>query len=260
MITVGVVAMLYWRRRSQAPWGDFWLGALAWCVSVALKFVWAAPTNRFIHRWLEQSLPGWLASPLFELYVGLLTGIFECGFTLLIVRKTRLRSAGWNSAIAFGVGFGAIEAIMVGLLNFVGTLASILYWEQLAEAERTTVAAQTAMGVPAILLPAVERFVTLVIHVFSCILIAYGVRARQEVWFWMSFTYKSAVDAFAAWSIVSSQLTKSLTGLIILEMVVAAFAALGLMGLASMRRRFEALDAPECVVPAAVARPTTPTA
>src|SRR5262249_10985625 len=110
MMVVGIVAVLLWRRGREASWKAFGLGALAWAVGVALKLGWAAPTNALIERDLDRALPGWIAAPAFWLYVGLLTGVFECGVALLFVRRTRLTAAGWDEAVGFGIGFGAAEA------------------------------------------------------------------------------------------------------------------------------------------------------
>src|SRR5690348_2308101 len=105
MMAVAMAAVLYWSRRTGAAWWAFGLGALGWVVGVALKFAWATPTNALVRQGLERALPGPVAAPSFWLYIGLLTGILECGTVLLFVRRSRLKSAGWGEAAAFGIGF-----------------------------------------------------------------------------------------------------------------------------------------------------------
>ena len=116
MMAVGLIAVVSWRRRTGASWAAFGLGALAWVGGVAPKFAWATPTNALVRQGLDRALPGPVAAPVYWLYIGLLTGVFECGMALLFVRRSRLKAAGWDEAMAFGIGFGAVEAFLLGLL------------------------------------------------------------------------------------------------------------------------------------------------
>ena len=243
MMAVALVAVLYWRRRTGVAWGAFGLGALAWVVAVALKFGWATPTNALVRRGLVRVLPGPFAAPLFWLYIGLLTGVFECGMALLFVRRSRLKAAGWDEAMAFGIGFGAVEAFLLGLLQFVGLLAVIAFWDQVPEDARTAIAqGPMALGFASIPLPVAERLSALVAHVLTSVLIVYGVRVGGWLWFWLSFAYKSALDGFAAWAILATPLMTSLSHLSAFEAAVGGFAIVGLAGLAFLHRRFRSLD------------------
>ena len=50
------------------------------------------------------------------------------------------------------------------------------------------------LAIPA---PIVERVIAILIHAFSCLLIVYAVQVKAWKWFWVSFSYKTAVDALA---------------------------------------------------------------
>lgn len=237
MMAVAVVAVLFWRRRGSL-WRAVGWGALAWVVAVALKFAWGLPTNAFIQRHLTQALPESIAVPVFWIYVGLLTGIFECGLTLVFVKCTRAKAAGWNDAVAFGIGFGAIEAFLLGLLSFVSIAVSIAFWDQFPADAKDAAAAETALGVAVIPLPIVERLSALAAHVFTCVLIVYGVRVGAQRWFWLSFVYKSALDAFAAWGLLAAHITKSALRMAAFEAAVGVFAIVAVIGLIRLHRRF----------------------
>jgi uncharacterized membrane protein YhfC len=205
MMTVAVIAIMGWRWRTGAPWAAFGLGALAWTVGVALKFGLSLTTNPLIRQGLDRVLPESASAPVFWMYIGLLTGIFECGVALLFVKRTRLKGAGWDTAVAFGIGFGAIEAFLLGIIQFVGLLTAIAFWGQMPEDARIALT-QTpiAFGLAYVPLPVAERLSALMAHVFTSVLIIYGVRVRDGRWFWLSFVYKSALDAFAAWGILAT--------------------------------------------------------
>ena len=104
-VTIGFVIYAAVRRLG---WGYLGLGALAWVVTVVLKFAWAVPINRSVYDGLYNALPEALAAMLFYLYVGALTGIFEVGIVWLVMRYTRLGRVSWHRVLAFGIGFGAV--------------------------------------------------------------------------------------------------------------------------------------------------------
>jgi uncharacterized membrane protein YhfC len=241
MMAVAIAALVLWRRGRALTWRPFAIGALAWTVGVALKFAWAVPTTTEIQNALNRSFPPAIAGPIFWAYAGLLTGIFECISTLVFVKRTKLKHAGWNDAVAFGIGFGAIEAFLLGFAQFVGILVSIAMWSHLPDGARRVMNAGTALGLTAVPLPVIERISALVVHAMTCVVIVYGVRAGRSGWFWLSFVFKSAVDGYAAWAIVATQLTKSLSGLIEFEAAVGVFAAFGFVVLAFLRGRFRRL-------------------
>jgi uncharacterized membrane protein YhfC len=109
----------------QLGWGALGLGALAWGVAVALKFAWAIPFNPPIYTAVNQALPS-LGVPLFALYIGALTGIFEVGLMALLLSYTRLGKAAWPHTLAFGIGFGAIEALLLGVSSLSSMLAAMV--------------------------------------------------------------------------------------------------------------------------------------
>lgn len=247
MVLVGVLAVLVWRRGRPGFSSAVTIGAVAWTVAVALKFAWATPLNAPIKRGLEQLLPKIASDPLYWIYVGLLTGVFECGIALIWVFKTRLRRANWDAAVAFGIGFGAIEALVLGLVSFVGTSAAIAFFNVLpADAKAKLLAAlgqASGHELTFICIPIIERISTLFIHCFSCVLIVYGARVRQWRWFWISFAYKTFVDGLAAWGLLGWHVKQSLSKMVLFEVLVVALAILGLVGLRFLHARFVGLEA-----------------
>jgi hypothetical protein len=116
MIAVAAVPVV-WIVNLGAEWSVVRLGILAWIISVGLKFAWAIPTNKPILNFLKSKLPPKLSGPISWSYIGLLTGIFECGIALAFVLKFDiLYQASWVDILAFGIGFGAIEAFVLGLV------------------------------------------------------------------------------------------------------------------------------------------------
>jgi len=224
---VGVAAAVTWQRHSRARWSAQAIGGAAWAVSVALKFAWAIPTNGAVHHALLGLLGSRVAEPLYWLYIGLLTGVFEVGATLAVVRLSRLRRSERAEALAFGVGFGAAEAVVVGLLGIVPVALMLLAPGVLPHQaqEALTHAYGGPVGLASVIFPPMERASALVIHVVTCALVIHGFRVgRPWAWFGVAFAYKSAVDAAAAWAILSFGVTRANGKLTAFEVGLAGFA------------------------------------
>ena len=229
---------VFWWKRGGVRWWYFGWGAFAWAVGVALKFLWAFLLNRRIYELLRASFPENVSNPLFWAYVGLLTGFFECGIVLLLGRWLEgLREAGWREAVGFGVGFGAVEALLLGLSSLATVIIVLTAPEKLPPA----VLKQFAMRGGAILwalAPIVERASAILVHVFSNVLIILSLRSRLWKWFWLSFIYKTAVDSFAAFAQLSYGLG-TLRHLWTVELVVVIFGLVGLWGTGAVKGKFE---------------------
>jgi uncharacterized membrane protein YhfC len=246
MITVALGFVVYAAVR-RLGWGYLGLGVLFWVVTVALKFAWAIPFNTSIYQ-LTRSWPALVGNAAFDLYVGALTGVFEVGVTWLVLRYTRWGRATWNQALAFGIGFGAIEAFLLGLGSAAAVLGAILAPEVLpVELLRQLAHANDFLYG---LAPISERFFTVLIHVFSNVLIFFAILRRRPGWFWLSFLYKTLIDAMATF--VQLHGMEGLGQLWIVEAVVAIWGALGFLGSCWVRRHYPTeppVDPGEAAIP-----------
>jgi uncharacterized membrane protein YhfC len=225
----------------QLGWGALGLGALAWGVAVALKFAWAIPFNPPIYTAVNQALPS-LGVPLFALYIGALTGIFEVGLMALLLSYTRLGKAAWPHTLAFGIGFGAIEALLLGVSSLSSMLAAMVISVALppAPTEILVRLGNILWG----LAPIVERLATVLIHICSTVLIFYAVNTRQARWFWLAFGYKTAIDAVAA-AFVHINGIDTLGRVWTFEAIVILFSLAGWLGLRWLAPRYQALPIEE---------------
>lgn len=193
MLIVGILFIIFFKRKK--PGTSFTVvlsGALVWFVAVVLKFAWALPLNRHIQALLSKYLIAEVADPLFWLYVGLLTGIFECGLIYLVFRFTRLKTISLDNAYGFGYGFGCIEAILLGVAQLLACIA-------IATGQMPSIGISWFV-VPA---PIIERVMTIFLHLYTTLLIIYSVKESKPHLFWLSFLYKSLVDTVAAWAQLS---------------------------------------------------------
>jgi len=220
MIAVALIAVIGWRRRAKASWASFGIGALAWTIGVALKFAWAVPANKRVLAFLASHL-GRLGAPASWLYIGLLTGVFEVGATWLLVRTTRVRRASRADATGFGIGFGAVEAALLGMVSFAVVAVIALFWSHLPLEAQKALASHG--GRWTFLIPIFERAYTIVAHAVSCILVVEAVQQRRARWFVASFVYKTLVDGIAAWGIMAWDVRSNLAHIVWFELLLCAF-------------------------------------
>jgi len=233
MIAVAVAFVIYAALR-RLGWGYLGWGALGWVVAVALKLVWTILFNRAVYEGLYGALPKALADPLFYIYVGSLTGIFEVCVIWLALRYTRLGKVPWPRALAFGVGFGAVEALLLGASSLAGMLMGMLSPSALpVETLRSLARGNNVLWS---LAPIVERLAVVYVHILANVLMFYAIQKRQVRWLWVSFVYMTALDSVAAfgqlWGITTVARVWTL------EAAMVAFGIVGWLGMRWVARNY----------------------
>jgi hypothetical protein len=156
------------------------------------------------------------------------------------LRYTRLGRVSWANALAFGIGFGAFEALYQGIPNLISTL-SALPTPQIVTKE--TLGSLQLLNDPLFgLAPATDRFAATLVHIFGNVLLFYGIASRQARWRWVSFALKCLVDTVAAFAILLG--TPSLALLWLLEAVLLVFGCFSLWGLIQIHRRYDLAQLP----------------
>jgi uncharacterized membrane protein YhfC len=212
------------------------LGALAWVITVASKFAIAIQLNPIVlSRLAESGLPVFVSGPLSWIYIGILTGITEILITYLVLKYTRLGKVNWERALSFGIGFGAVEALLLGIGPLLSVIAALFFPTSLPVEALNSLA---LLNNPLYGLAGVwERFFTILIHIFSNALIFYAVLRREPKWFWLAFVYKSSLDAVAGYAQLSGDLT-ALGFIWTIEAIVAVMGILGLVGTRWIGKRY----------------------
>ena len=233
-IAFALAFIVYARMRGSA-WRYLGLGALVWVVTNAIKYLVAILANTTVYMMLY--VPDGLLAPgsvLFYVYVGALTGLTEVLLTWLLLRYTRLGHVTWAEALAFGIGFGAFEALYLGISSLASAVPALIAPQSLTEA---TLSSLSLLNNPLYgLAPATDRFAATLIHIFSSLLLFYGVASGQARWLWVAFAYKTLVDTVAAFAIFLGTLT--LLHLWMLEAVLLALGCVAWWGIRVIQRRY----------------------
>jgi uncharacterized membrane protein YhfC len=232
MIAVAVGFVVYAAVR-RLGWGFLGLGALAWMLTVGLKFAMALGVNTTVYQTLQGALPEQAANLVFYLYVGSLTGVFEVIPIWLVMRHTRLGRMSWNHALGFGIGFGVVEALLLGVQSLINVGVAVFVPALLPLGPEMIAQLNNPIY---LLAPIVERFFTVLVHIFTNLLIIYGARARRPGWFWLAFAYKSAIDAVAAFAQIQGWTT--MPQLWLIEAMVVVWGVVAWLGIGRLRLRW----------------------
>ena len=174
MVLVGVFSIIYWRRRSGTPEKFFFLGGCVWLLAMIPKFVMDLTVTTQLSWWLYNSFGLTLTLVLLGVYLGVRTGILKCAAVYLAIDRSELEQASIDEVIAFAIGFGATEAMVLGLplLLQIATylfnpgMLELLTWSRYME-----VVAQLNAPTWIVAAPLIERTFVLFAHILSVLLI-----------------------------------------------------------------------------------------
>lgn len=191
MMAVAVVAIVYWRRKKHTKAVYFAAGALFWVVAIAIKVIMDLTISPSLYKWLGGTLPIDAAVLATGLYLGLRTGILENGAVYLGTLYTKLKNMSFGDAVAVGIGFGGIEALLLGALSLINAIALILNPNLFLILPYST---QQQFELSFIPIPIIERLAVLFAHVFATVLAIYAVKLADLKWFLIAAVYKTLID------------------------------------------------------------------
>ena len=222
MALVGALAIWGWMRRFGVRWRFFLIGGAIWVVGVALKFGWALPLNQPILKALGESLPGHAAFVASVIYIGLLTGLFEIGVTIVAARRWPGLSQNAAQAIAIGIGAGATEALVLGALLALSTVGN----------QDAAVFGPQSLS----LVPVAERALALLCHAASRALVFFAAATRRWRWAWAGFALLTAVDTVAGVFLLHRG--QAALSPWLLELAIVPFALVSILGLIVLVKRW----------------------
>jgi len=240
IMVLAAASMLYWRRRTGADMKFFMAGAGIWIVAVAVKLLLDLTVTVPLQQWAFSAagLGGALAAV--SVYVGVRTGLLESGLSYFAILKTWLKRMKPKEAVAFGIGFGAFEAFIVGASSFLNVLIFVLMPEVIAtvpvEYQAIIIeqlSASTLFVIPAI----IERAAAILLHVFSAVLVVYAVRTRKLKYLWYSVIYKAIVDGIIPGLVYALNPASSLAGAYVIEIPFIMLGAIGFYGTKWLARK-----------------------
>ncbi|BAI62019.1 conserved hypothetical protein [Methanocella paludicola SANAE] len=191
MMAVAIIAIFYWRRKKHTKAVYFAAGALFWVVAIAIKLIMDLTISTSLYKWLGGALPIDAAVLATGLYLGLRTGILENGAVYFGTLYTRLKNMSFDDAVAVGIGFGGIEALLLGALSLLNVIVFMLQPTLFMMLPAST---QQQFELSFIPIPIIERLAVLFAHVFATVLTIYAVKLADLKWLLIAVVYKTLID------------------------------------------------------------------
>lgn len=239
MILVGGLSIWIWKMKKNVSIKYFLFGGLIWFVAIIPKVILDYTVTSELNRWATTIYGLTGVSIILGAYVGLRTGVFECGFTYLTFSKSNLRELSTDEATAFGIGFGAFEAILIALPSLIQIAVIILnpsLLDSLPPTQRQIIEAQLSLPSWVIPAPIIERIFTMFVHLFTTLLIFISVVRHKFSYFLGAFIYKSMLDAAVPYIQLTFKPNVSPIGIYLAEVWVVTMGSIASAGIYWSRR------------------------
>lgn len=207
MMVIALVFMIMWKKHSGIALKWILLGGGIWAVGIFLKFVFAFMLNQPILEWVESVFgkAGYLG--IGSIYIGVLTGVFEIGITLVFALFIKGMYESYERGIGIGIGAGGIEALILGLSQ-IGNSLLILSGYTGSDSIVAAIAQALASTPLLWLVGPVERIIAILCHTSSRALVLIAVVKRRHIYFWAGFLVMTAIDAIAGYAHLADVLNK----------------------------------------------------
>lgn len=212
-------------------------------IGAATFVVFALILEQMLHSVVIPRLEGKIV--LIIIYGILAAGIFEEVGRYLMYKTFLKGKTEWKDGIAFGLGHGGIEAILlVGVTNIQAfVLANMVnagrFGEVAAKLPKETADAMlnTLVNTPPalFLIGGVERLFALVFQIVFSLIVLYGIRCGKKVYLLYAILAHALMDVSAA-----LYQTKVITNLWAIEAMLAVLAVAGLYAIVKFRHAFQA--------------------
>lgn len=181
------------------------LGAQAWGFAVAIKILLAASFQKRIISYIQKHFSEFKEKSLCFLYGGILTGITECGASVYCASHFQtLLNSNYSNMLAFGIGFGSVEAICLGIGVIFSGSANLL---QERNSPNEVSSFKDIHFLKMVYFPFSERLMAIINHVFSCVFSTLSVQTGSLLFLFFAFFKKVLSDGFA--QILHLELKKS---------------------------------------------------
>jgi len=207
MIVISTLFMITWKTRSGVALKWILLGGGIWAIGVFLKFVFAFLLNAPILEWFQYVFgkTGYLLVG--SVYIGVLTGVFEIGITLVFALFIKGMYENHRRGIGIGIGAGGFEALILGFSQ-IGNTILILSGHAGGDALMTAIAQASASTPLLWLIGPVERVIAILCHTSSRALVLIGVAKKRYIYFWAGFLIMTTIDAIAGYVHLADLLNK----------------------------------------------------
>jgi uncharacterized membrane protein YhfC len=198
LLLVGFIPLYFFQKKKYSTWKQMLFGGLVWIISVGLKSIFAALFNEPINIILVSI---WM--PFYYVYIGLLTGFFEIFIPLFIISKYKSKFENLNHKIGFGLGFGSVEAIFIGLLTIISFLVATNFSSSIPVETLQSFSGSNFDFISRAVYGGVERISATMIHVFCMFMIFLFTSTKKARYLIVPILLKTLTDGLSLYFVVA---------------------------------------------------------
>ncbi len=243
MIAMPIALAIFLTRRFRLGWRLWAIGLAGFIISQIGHIPFNALLTQLFQRDILPSPPeSW--SPYFNpIVLGLSAGLWEELTRAGIFRWWATDARSWRKAVLFGAGWGGIEAIILGILVLVSyasmvvmrgmDLSTLIPPAQL-ELAQSQIDTYWSMAWPTTLLGALERALTIPLHIAFSVIVLQAFTRKNPIWVWLAVFFHALVDALAVY--FATQWRAEPWGIYATEGVIAVLTVIALVIIFALRQ------------------------
>lgn len=207
-IGIPIFFLIYFIRKHRISWKPVLIGLL---VFIVFSQILEAGLHQYVLHGNAQTKE-WMSNPfIYAIYGSLAAGIFEEVGRYIGFRYLLHNYRDWKDGIAYGIGHGGIEALLIGGLSAISVLITAFMintggMEQVLQetggsaAESLQAGKDQLINTPSyvFLLGGLERLFTFIIHLGLSLLVLYGIRNKRNIFLLYAILAHAVLDFLPA--------------------------------------------------------------
>jgi uncharacterized membrane protein YhfC len=221
LLPVGLI--IYFYKKEKVGIKTVVFGALTW-------IIFAQVFEQIVHYVVFTKTPLIQWPWLFAIYGAMMAGIFEEVGRFVVFKKFLKDKQAWKDGMAFGLGHGGVESILLGTIGSIQILTTIQMVSNGTFNQATLGVGpeefiqikNLLFGPPWIfLMIGVERALTLIVHIAFTLIVLYGVRKNNIQYLFLAIFLHAFLDFFAALFQIKALPIVAVEGVLILSFILS---------------------------------------
>lgn len=180
---IPIGGLIYLRRKEKNLIRPFIVGALVFFISQVLLRLPLVQVLLPKMDWF--AMMSSLNPVMYIFFMGITAGIFEEVGRFIGFRVALKENRSWISGLAFGLGHGGIEAILIVGISSISNLVALINTPELFSTVQCT----------EIFLGGIERVIAIIIHIACTLIVLYGINKRNNLYLLLAILIHGAIDS-----------------------------------------------------------------
>lgn len=198
-IVLPFIAAFWIVRRFKTSWRLVLIGALVFVVSQVVHIPLLGGLSALLNSTGLADLPAGTLVIFNAVILGLLAGLCEETARWFAYKWLKEKGDSWGSAITLGIGHGGVESVvLVGftvLSNFIMMSLAASGSMEIPGISPEVIDQFFAMPWHMPLTGAVERIMSVILHITLSVMVWWAVSHRSPIWFWGAVLWHAVIDA-----------------------------------------------------------------